>query len=71
MDPRAHDYNKWVRAVRKYNIACAVDTLLVREATGALNAVEMIVLTVGVMILDGSIPDHDTSIFGIFQGPLG
>jgi hypothetical protein len=70
--PSVHNYNEWVDAMRKHNVARSVDTLIAAETRVPLNAVETIALTFGMMLLDGSVPDHDTSIFGaLFRGPLG
>lgn len=67
-DEAVYKYNDWVRAMRKHNIAKAVDVLMAGEASKPLNAVETITLTVGVMLLDGSLPDRDNSLLGMFLG---
>lgn len=62
-------YNAWVRKQRSYNIARAVDTLTELEASGkALAPVEVIALTVGCMLLDGTIPDRPTDVFSALMG---
>ncbi len=59
-------YNNWVSAQRKHNVANAVDALIAREKYAAtLNSAETIALTLGLMLLDGSIRDHDTGLPGM------
>lgn len=65
-EPAVHDYNRWITAMRKHNIARSVDTLIAAEQIGPpLTAVETITLTVGMMILDGSIRENGPGIFGM------
>ena len=59
-------YNAWVTNMRKHNVAKAVDTLIAAEAGGVpLNAVETIALTLGLMLLDGSIKETAPGLFGM------
>jgi hypothetical protein len=69
LDPFVHKYNDWVRAMRKHNVAKAVDALIAAETRAPLNAVETIALTFGVMLLDGSMQDRD--VFSMLGGLFG
>lgn len=65
--PERFAYNDWVRAMRKHNVAKAVDALILREKmVASLDAVETIALTIGMMCLDGSLDTSGGILGGFF-----